>query len=210
MATTSKRISQLPLYTNQQFAPAWLTCTFPANFSSSENPEFPDTFKVPITSIMMSMKDAAFSGQLTVLKTLSSAGPVVIGESKNKSYVFIHKGTSNSLTEVSLTKPQNVSNLLLIPVNTSWFFKAFVIGRSSTSTSSTNIEFIGLIKRNSSGTVSLVGTTTKMIHSREDLSTDASISANDVEGEKTLEIRVKGGTTLEPYSWTARVDIVEA
>jgi hypothetical protein len=210
MATTSKRISQLPLYTNQQYNPAWLTCTFPANFTGFDSPEFPDTFKVPISAVMMSMRDAAFSGQLTVLKTLSAAGPVVIGESKNKSYVFIYKGTSNSTVEVPLTKPQNASSLLLMPVNTSWFFKVFVIGRSSNSTASTNIEFIGLIKRNISGTVSLVGTTTKMIHSREDLSTDASLEANDVEGEKTLNIKVKGGSLLNPYTWTARVDIVEA
>lgn len=54
MAITSKRISQLPLYTNEKFNPAWLTCTFPANFSSFDSTEYPDTFKVPMSSVMMS------------------------------------------------------------------------------------------------------------------------------------------------------------
>ncbi len=210
MATTSKRISELPLYTNQQYNPAWLTCRIPANFYSTD-PVFPDTFQVPITSLMMSMGDGGFSGNVSILKNLKVGGPVVLGEenSKNKSYIFIYKGTSYSTSEVSLTKPQN--SLLTIPNNTSWFFKVFVIGKSTDSTaSSTNIEFIGLIKRNNLGTVSLVGTTTKMIHSRENLSTDAFLEADDSTGEKTIKIKVKGGSISSPYVWTARVDIVEA
>lgn len=155
------------------------------------------------------MRDAAFSGQLTVINTLSSVGPVALGESTNKSYVFIYKGTSNSSTEVTLTPPQNNPALLIMPINTSWFFKIFIIGRSTT-TYSTNIEFIGLIKRNSAGNVSLVGTTTKMIHSREELNTDAFLEADNSEGYKSLKINVKGGTLSAPYNWTARVDIVQA
>jgi hypothetical protein len=203
MATTSKRISQLPLYTNQQFNPAWLTCVIPANFASIDNSEYPDTFKVPVSSLVMSLQDASLNGQLTVLKTVSAASSVIIGETSNRSIIFTYKGTSPSTDFVDLASDSNSQQYLTIGFNKSWFFKIFIIG-VNTSNQSTNMEFIGLIRRNSSGTVQLVGTTTKIIYSRDDINTDAQILADD-SISKTIKIQTKG----TGYKWTARMDIVE-
>jgi hypothetical protein len=204
MATTSKRISQLPLYTNQQFNPVWLTCTIPANFASLDNQEYPDTFKVPVSSIMMSLQDASLNGQLTVLKTVSASCPVIIGEINNRTVIFTFKGTSPSTNFVDLVADSNSQQYLTIGVNKSWFFKIFIIGVNS-SNQSTNIEFIGLVRRNSTGTVEIVGTTTKIIYSRDDTSTDADVIVDD-SVNKTIKIQAKG----TGYSWTARMDIVQA
>jgi hypothetical protein len=210
MATSSKRISQFTLYTNQQFDPAWLTCMIPANFTSVGEPEYPDTFKVPLSSLVMSLRDVSSNGQLTVLKTISAACPVIIGETNNRSGIFIYKGTSPSNSEFfNLQRDSNASSFLTIGVGKSWFFKIFVIGVNSNGNQSTNIEFIGLIRRNLQGNVELVGTTTKIIHSRDDILTDAEILA-DNSNSKTITIRAKGGTSAIPYSWTARMDIVQA
>jgi hypothetical protein len=200
MATTSKRISQLPLYTNQQFNPVWMTCVIPANFTSLDNTEYPDTFKVPLSSLVMSLKDVSLNGQLTVLKTVSAASSVIIGETSNRSIIFTYKGTSTSNNQfIDLTTDSNSIQYLTIGFNKSWFFKVFLIG-VNTSNQSTNIELIGLIRRNSSGTVQLVGTTTKIIYSRDDINTDAQIVADE-----TIKIQTKG----TGYKWTARMDIVE-
>jgi hypothetical protein len=204
MSTTSKRISQLPLYTNTQFNPAWMSCVIPANFNSLDNAEYPDTFKVSLSSVVMSLQDVSLNGQLTVLKTLSASCPVLIGDTRNKTGIFIYRGISNtSTTFTNLASDLNSQQYLTIGVNRSWFFKIFVIGVNS-SNLSTNIEFIGLLKRNSSGNVSLVGTPTKIIHSRDDIQSDSEIFANNGI-EKTIDIRVKGSG----YSWTARMDIVQ-
>jgi hypothetical protein len=203
MAATSKRISQLPSYTNQQFNRAWLTCTIPANFASVDNQEYPDTFKVPVSSIVMSLQDVSMNGQLTVLKTVSAACPVFIGDTDSRTGIFTFKGTSPSTNFIDLVADTNSQPYLTIGVNKSWFFKVFIIGVNS-SNQSTNIEFIGLIKRNSVGNVGIVGTTTKIIYSREDISTDANVTVDDGVA-KTIKIQTKG----VGYKWTARMDIVQ-
>jgi hypothetical protein len=203
MATTSKRISQLTLYTNQQFNPAWLTCTIPANFASVDNQEYSDTFKVSLSSLVMSLQDVSMNGQLTVLKTVSAACPVFIGDSDSRTGIFTFKGTSPSTSFIDLVADTNSQQYLTIGINKSWFFKVFIIGVNSVN-QSTNIEFIGLIKRSSNGTVEIVGTTTKIIYSREDISTDANVTIND-DVAKTIKIQAKGAG----YKWTARMDIVQ-
>jgi hypothetical protein len=203
MATTSKRISQLPLYTNQQFNPLWMTCVIPANFAALDTPEYPDTFKVPLSTLVNSLKDVSMNGQLTVLKTVSAACPVIIGTTTNRSGIFIYRGFSQTNTVTVLSQDTNAQQLLTIGVGKSWFFKVFIIGVNS-SNQSTSIEFIGLIRRNSLGTVELVGTPTKIIHSRNDITTDAFVE-DDNSDLRSIKISAKGSS----YNWTARLDIVE-
>jgi hypothetical protein len=176
----------------------------PANFASLDNAEYPDTFKVPVSSLMMSLKDVSLNGQLTVLKTVSAASSFLIGETTNRTGIFTYKGTSTSNDQfIDLTTDSNSIQYVTLGVNKSWFFKVFLIGVNN-SNQSTNIELIGLIRRTSSGTVQLVGTTTKIIYSRDDTLTDAQILADD-SVSKTIKIQTKG----TGYKWTARMDIVE-
>ena len=211
MATTSKRISELTPYIKAQFDPNWQTCTLPANFANIENLQYPDTFKVSMSSMALNFKDGFYSGVLTVLKTLSADAPFLLGNTTNRSGTFIYKGTtldSNFYTQ--LTTDLNTSQYITIPIGKSWFFKIFIIGVNPIQNKSTNIEFTGLIKRdNMIGAVSIIGVPTKMIHSREDLNTDATIEADDTLLGKTLKINVKGGTSGSPYNWTAKLDIVQ-
>jgi hypothetical protein len=143
------------------------------------------------------------NGQLTVLKTVSAACPVFIGDSDSRTGIFTFKGTSPSTSFIDLVADTNSQQYLTIGINKSWFFKVFIIGVNSVN-QSTNIEFIGLIKRSSNGTVEIVGTTTKIIYSREDISTDANVTIND-DVAKTIKIQAKGAG----YKWTARMDIVQ-
>lgn len=213
MATTSKRISELTPYVKVQFDPNWQTCVIPANFAdiTSPNQQFPDTFKVTMSAMALNFKDGAYSGVLTVLKTLSADAPLLLGTNTNRSATFVYKAQSISeeFYTTLVTEP-HYALYTTIPIGKSWFFKVFIIGVSNTNNQSTNIEFTGLIKRNSStGDVSIVGVPTKIIHSREDLNTDAIIEADNTNTGKTLSIKVKGGGSLTPYNWTARVDIVQ-
>lgn len=212
MATTSKRISELTPYVKAQFDPNWQTCILPANFFDINSPgqAFPDTFKVSVSSLAMNFKDGYYTGVLTVLKTLSADAPFLLGTNNNRSGTFIYKATTiNDSFYTPLVPDVNAISYLTMSLGKSWFFKVFIIGVNNISNYSTNIEFTGLIKRNSTGTVSIVGIPTKMIHSREDLNTDAFIEADDTNTGKTLKINVKGGSTGSPYNWTAKLDIVE-
>jgi hypothetical protein len=213
MATTSKRISELTPYVKAQFDSNWQTCVLPANFVDVEDPggQYPDTFKVAVSSLALNFKDGYYSGVLTVLKTLSADAPFLLGTTTNQSGTFIYKATTTTADfYTSLTTDSNTLPYTVLPFGKSWFFKAFIIGVDTVQNKSTNIEFTGLIKRDSSvGSVSIVGTPTKMIHSREDLTTDATIEADNIETAKTLKINVKGGSPSAPYNWTAKLDIVQ-
>lgn len=213
MATTSKRISELTPYLKAQFDPNWQTCIIPANFVDIDSPNqaYPDTFKVSMSSMALNFKDGFYSGVLTVLKTLSADAPLLLGSSKNITGTFIYKGTTNG-TEffLPLTTSLNSTPYTTLSIGTSWFFKVFIIGVNIVQNKSTNIEFTGLIKRdNITGDVSIVGVPTKIIHSREDLSSDAIIEADNTNLGKTLTIKTKGGTVSVPYNWTAKLEIVQ-
>jgi hypothetical protein len=213
MATTSKRISELKPYTNPQFDINWQSCILPANFVDvgSPNQAYPDTFKVSMSSMALNFKDGFYSGVLTVLKTLSADAPFLLGSTTNRTGTFIYKTTTdNTDFFVPLSTSLDAKPYITLPIGASWFLKVFIIGVNTTENKSTNIEFTGLIKRNSSdGTVSIVGTPTKIIHSREDLTTDATLEADDTNTGKTLSIKTKGGTVSHPYKWTAKLDIVQ-
>lgn len=213
MATTSKRISELTPYTKPQFDINWQTCIIPANFVDVDSPSqaYPDTFKVSMSSMALNFKDGFYSGVLTVLKTLSADAPFLLGSTTNRTGTFIYKATTTD-TEffIPLTTSSNTTPYVTLSVGTSWFFKVFIIGVNTNQNKSTNIEFTGLIKRDSSvGDVSIVGIPTKIIHSREDITTDAIIEADNASIGKTLSIKTKGGTSSEPYNWTAKLDIVQ-
>jgi hypothetical protein len=213
MATTSKRISDLNLYTNTQHSPTWYTCILPANFASAIDPLYPDTFKVPVSSLMMSIKDASFAGDVTFLKSVSADAPLYLGSKTQRSAIFIFKGTSNqSANKINLLNSNN-SNELIIPVNSTWFFKSFTIGVSKTN-QCTAIEHIGIVQRYSDGNVRLVPDigepSTKIIHTRTDVTTDAFIEVNNSVDKKTIDIKVLGGSLSNSYNWTSRLDIVQA
>jgi hypothetical protein len=213
MATTSKRISELTPYVKAQFDPNWQSCILPANFVDIDSPNqaYPDTFKVSVSSLALNFKDGFYSGVLTVLKTLSADAPFLLGSTKNRTGTFIYKGTTTGAEFFTpLTTGLDSIPYVTMAVGTSWFFKVFIIGVNTNQNKSTNIEFTGLIKRdNIAGDVSIVGIPTKIIHSREELSTDAVIEADNTLLGKTLAIRAKGGTSFTPYNWTAKLDIVQ-
>lgn len=213
MASSSRRISELKLYTNVQFASGWQSAVIPANYFT-DIPDYPDTYKVPMSSVALNFKDGAFSGHLTILGTLSANAPVFYGTLTNRTLTFVTKGTSTSSTNPVLMVPTDPTSSMVLPIGKSWFFKVFLIGVSNqTSRKSTNIEFTGLMRRDNApaptDTMSIIGIPTKIIHSREDLTTDATIEANNI--TKKLDIKVYGGgnTPGETYGWTAKVDIVQ-
>lgn len=211
MASSSRRISELKTYTNVQFASGWQSAVIPANYFT-DVPDYPDTYKVPISAVALNFKDGAFSGQLTVLGTLSANAPVFYGTFTNRTITFVTKGTTiNATTPVTLIPTDNTSSLV-VPIGSSWFFKVFIIGVSNLSTrQSTNIEFTGMIRRDNApapaDTISIVGYPTKIIHSRENLLTNATVQSNNV--TKKLDIIVYGGGGVESYNWTAKVDLVQ-
>jgi hypothetical protein len=211
MPSSSRRISELKNYTNVQFASGWQSGIIPINYFT-DIPDYPDTYKVPISSVALNFKDGAFSGQLTVLGTLSANAPVYYGTFNNRTITFVTKGTSTSTAESLTLVPTDNTSSMVVPIGKSWFFKVFIIGVSNlTSRKSTNIEFTGLIRRDDapapSDTISIVGIPTKIIHSRDDLTTNASIEANNI--TKKLDIKVFGGGGAETYGWTARIDLVQ-
>lgn len=213
MATTSKRISELTPYVKAQFDPNWQTCIIPANFVDVADPSglYPDTFKVSVSSLALNFKDGFYSGVLTVLKTLSADAPFLLGTPTNQSGTFIYKAvTTTTDFYTSMSTDSNSIPYTTLSIGKSWFFKAFIIGVDLVLNKSTNIEFTGLIKRDSNtGDVSIVGVPTKMIHSREDLTTDATIEADNTNTGKTLRMNVKGGSPSNPYRWTAKLDVVQ-
>jgi hypothetical protein len=212
MASSSRRISELKNYTNVQFASGWQSAVIPANYFT-DIPDFPDTYKVPISSVALNFKDGAFSGHLTVLGTLSANAPVFYGTTTNRTITFVTRGVSNSSSTSTTLEPTDRTSSMVLPIGKSWFFKVFIIGVSNqTSRKSTNIEFTGLIRRDDApapnDAISIVGIPTKIIHSREDLTTDATIEANSI--TKKLDIKVRGGGVGgETYGWTSRVDLVQ-
>lgn len=212
MATTSKRISQLTQFTKTQHDPLWQSCVVPANFNDLTAPEYPDTYKVPLSDMFLNIKDASFSGDVSFKKPISvQNSPILMGASteKNQSNSFIFKGTTVG-NSVTLTSDANSQPYLLMNNSTSWFFKLFVIGISNKQFSnSTSVEFTGIIRNNTLGEVTFVGTPSKMIHSRDNINTDAIIEADNRVGYKTIKINAVGGTDVnDTYSWTARLDIV--
>ena len=216
MATTSKRISQLTQFTKTQHDPLWQSCVVPANFNDLTAPEYPDTYKVPLSDMFLNIKDASFSGDVSFKKPISvQNSPILMGNptEKNQSNSFIFKGTTVGnpvISSVTLTSDANSQPYLLMNASTSWFFKLFVIGISNKQLSnSTSVEFTGIIRNNTLGDVTFVGTPSKMIHSRDNINTDVTIEASSAAGDKTIKIKAFGGTeTSETYSWTARLDIV--
>ena len=213
MATTSKRISQLTQFTKTQHDPLWQSCVVPANFNDLTAPEYPDTYKVPLSDMFLNIKDASFSGDVSFKKPISvQNSPILMGNptEKNQSNSFIFKGTTIGNT-VPLTSDANSKQYLLMNTRTSWFFKLFVIGISNKQLSnSTSVEFTGIIRNNSVGEVTFVGTPSKMIHSRDNINTDVTIAASSVMGDTTIKINAVGGTdTSDTYTWTARLDIVQ-
>jgi hypothetical protein len=184
----------------------------PVNYFT-DIPDYPDTYKVPISSVALNFKDGAFSGHLTVLGTLSANAPVFYGTTTNRTITFVTRGVSNSSSTSTTLEPTDRTSSMVLPIGKSWFFKVFIIGVSNqTSRKSTNIEFTGLIRRDNApapnDTISIVGIPTKIIHSREDLTTDATIEANSI--TKKLDINVLGGgVSGETYGWTSRVDLFQ-
>lgn len=217
MATTSKRISQLTTFTKTQHDPLWQSCVVPANFNDLTTPEYPDTYKVPLSDMFLNIKDASFSGDVSFKKPISvQNSPILMGNptEKNQSNSFIFKGTTIGnpvISSVTLTSDANSQPYLLMNSSTSWFFKLFVIGISNKQVSnSTSVEFTGIIRHSGLGEVTFVGTPSKMIHSRDNINTDVTIAASSVVGDKTIKINAFGGIdTSEKYSWTARLDIVQ-
>lgn len=211
MASSSRRISELKTYTNVQYASGWHSAVFPSNYFT-DIPDYPDTYKVPMSAVALNFKDAACGGVLTVLGGLSANAPVFYGTFNNRTITFVLKGvTSNSTSYMPLLRTDHYSTLEL-PIGKSWFFKVFIIGVSNMSSrESTNIEFTGLILRDNapapSDTISIIGVPTKIIHSRQNLTTNATVEANSV--DKTLNIKVVGGGGVESYNWTAKVDLVQ-
>jgi len=213
MATTSKRISQLTTFTKTQHDPLWQSCVVPANFNDLTAPEYPDTYKVPLSDMFLNIKDASFSGDVSFKKPISvQNSPILMGNptEKNQSNSFIFKGTTVG-NSVTLTSDANSKQYLLMNTRTSWFFKLFVIGISNKQLSnSTSVEFTGIIRNNTLGEVTFVGTPSKMIHSRDNINTDVTIAANSIVGDRTIKINAVGGTdTSDTYTWTARLDIVQ-
>jgi len=213
MATTSKRISQLTTFTKTQHDPLWQSCVVPANFNDLTDPEYPDTYKVPLSDMFLNIKDASFSGDVSFKKPISvQNSPILMGNptEKNQSNSFIFKGTTVG-NSVTLTSDDNSKQYLLMNTRTSWFFKLFVIGISNKQLSnSTSVEFTGIIRNNTLGEVTFVGTPSKMIHSRDNINTDVTIAANSIVGDRTIKINAVGGTdTSDTYTWTARLDIVQ-
>ena len=213
MASSSRRISELKLYTNTQFASGWQSAVIPTNYFT-DIPDYPDTYKVPISAVAMNFQDGAFGGHLTILRTLSANAPVYYGTQTNRTVTFVTKGTSTDSATPALLTPTDVTSNMELPIGKSWFFKIFIIGVSSlVDRKSTNIEFTGLIRRDNapapSDTISIIGVPTKIIHSRDDLTTDATIEANSI--TKKLDIKVSGGGNApgETYGWTARIDLVQ-
>ena len=212
MASSSRRISELKLYTNTQFASGWQSAVIPSNYFT-DIPDYPDTYKVPISSVALNFRDGAFYGQLTVLGALSAHAPVYYGTTTNRTLTFVTKAVSNTTTQPTLLEPTDKTSSMVLPIGKSWFFKIFIIGVSNTSSRrSTNIEFSGLIRRDDAPApndkISIVGIPTKIIHSREDLTTDAFIEANNL--TKKIDIKVYGGgTSGETYNWTGKLDLVQ-
>lgn len=211
MASSSRRISELKLYTNTQFASGWQSAVVPANYFT-DIPDYPDTYKVPISSVALNFKDGAFYGQLTVLGALSANAPVYYGSITNRTITFVCRGDSASTTSPALLVPTDATSDLELSIGKSWFFNVFIIGVSNQQArNSVNIEFKGLIRRDDApaptDTISIVGVPTKIIHSREDLRTNAIIEANNV--TKKLDIKTFGGSETETYNWTARVDLIQ-
>jgi hypothetical protein len=210
MANSSKRISELNLYSNTQFAPAWQTAVVPVNFVTDEL-GYPDTFKVPMSSIALNLKDGAFSGRLTVLGSLSANAPLIQGGVYNNSTTFIIKATTNNTLDYLSMEPTDIHSSLEIPIGVSSFFKIYLIGVSSSiQRQSTTIEFTGLLRRDNapspSDAISIVGTPIKTVHSRENLTTDAKIEANNI--TKRFDIKVIGGNENENYHWTGKIELI--
>jgi len=213
MATTSKSISQLTLFQKAQHDALWNSCVVPANFNDLDVPEYPDTYKVPMSSLFLSIKEASFSGEVEFKKPINvQNSPILMGNptEKNQSNSFILKGTTIGNT-ITLSRDVNSEKYLQIQVGSSWFFKLFVIGISSRALSnSTSVEFNGLIRNSTLGEVSFVGTPSKIIHSRDNINTDVLIEADNRVGYKTLQVKAVGGTDItDQYHWTARLDIVQ-
>jgi len=225
MATTSKRISQLTTFTKTQHDPLWQSCVVPANFNDLTAPEYPDTYKVPLSDMFLNIKDASFSGDVTFKKPINvQSSPILMGtttttggnttKDRNQSNSFIFKGTTVGnpvISYVTLTSDANSLQYLQIQVGSSWFFKLFVIGISSKQASnSTSVEFNGIIRNNNLNEVTFVGTPSKMIHSRDNISTDVRIEPSNTLGNKTILIKADGGTDInDTYNWTGRLDIVQ-
>jgi hypothetical protein len=212
MATSSKRISELNLFTKTQHNPIWYTCILPANFASDIDPQYPDTFKVAMSSLMMSIQDASFSGDVTFLKSVSADAPLYLGSKTQRSAIFIFKGISNQTTnKVTLTNTNN-TNELIIPINSTWFFKSYTIGVSKTN-QCTSIEHVGIVQRLSDGNIYMspnIGEpSTKIIHVRSESTSDAFIEVNNLDTKKTIDIKVIGGSLSNSYTWTTRLDIVQ-
>lgn len=213
MATTSKRISQLKLFEKAQHDSLWQSCVVPANFNDLDVPEYPDTYKVPMSSLFLSIRKASFDGSVVFKNEVNFQNvPIVFGNplEKNQSNSFILKGTTVG-NSVYLNRDSTSEKYLQIQVGSSWFFKLFVIGVSSRQLSnSTSVEFNGLIRNSGLGEVTFVGTPSKIIHSRDNINTDAIIEADNRVGYKTIQVKVFGGTdTADTYNWTARLDIVQ-
>ena len=213
MATTSKRISQLALFEKTQHDSLWQSCVVPANFNDLNVPEYPDTYKVPMSSLFLSIRKASFDGSVVFKNEVNFQNvPIVFGNplEKNQSNSFILKGTTIG-NSVYLNRDSTSEKYLQIQVGSSWFFKLFVIGVSSRQLSnSTSVEFNGLIRNSGLGEVTFVGTPSKIIHSRDNINTDAIIEADNRVGYKTIQVKVFGGTDpADTYNWTARLDIVQ-
>lgn len=211
MASSSRRISELKLYTNTQFASGWQSAVIPSNYFT-DTPDYPDTYKVPMSSVALNFRDGAFYGQLTVIGAVSAHAPVYYGTLSNRAITFVCKGDSASTSSPSLLIPTAVTSSMVLPIGKSWFFNVFIIGVSNTQgRNSVNIEFKGLLRRDDAPAptdkISIVGIPTKIIHSRNDLTTDAIIEANDV--TKQLDIKVFGGSPTETYNWTAKIDLIQ-
>jgi len=184
----SKKISELPVYSGENFASAY----FPANFG---NPA--ETFVIPFSTLTKNiLNDSIIEGNLSIQGTLSALGPFSIGTSLNQTQISTFVGATSGLQTVPAG---SVISFTLSP-SSACLYKILVSSYEITNNSVNSFEFSGTIKRDFSNTTTIVGYPTKIVHVKEDSNVDANVSANNT--SKSLDINVLGSLN-KTYKWTA-------
>jgi len=187
----SKKISELPVYSGQDFGTAY----FPANFG---NPV--ETFVIPFSTLTKNiLNESIIEGNLSVQGTLSALGPFSVGTDLNQTEISTFVGVTSGVETVPLSLAGSVVSFVLSP-NSAYTYKILVSSYEINNNSVNSFEFSGAVKRDASDTTTIVGYPTKIVNVKEDADVDVNVVANNT--FKSLDLNVLGSLN-KVYKWTA-------